>query len=153
MREFDRDMRNNATATRGRPFGPGNPGRPKGARNKATVAIESLLEGEAERLGRKAIDMALAGDTSALRLCLDRIAPVRRGRPVRLPLPDIVTASDVSAAQAAVVAAMARGEITTDEASDVTRVLDALGTVIERRDLEARIAALEEGLPSPLPRR
>lgn len=126
----------------------GNPGRPKGARNKATMAIEALLEGEAEKLGRKAIDMALAGDTTALRLCLDRIAPVRRGRPVRLPLPDIVTTSDISAAQAVVVAAMARGEITTDEASDVTRVLDALGTAIERRDLEARITALEEGLPS-----
>ncbi len=141
--------RNNTRTTRGRPFGPGNPGRPQGARNKATVAVEALLEGEAERLGRKAIDMALAGDTTALRLCLDRIAPVRRGRPVLLPLPDIVTASDVSAAQAVVVAAMARGEITTDEASDVTRVLDTLGAAIERRDLETRIIALEEGLPPP----
>lgn len=142
--------RKSAVTTRGRPFGPGNPGRPHGARNKATVAIESLLEGEAERLGRKAIDMALAGDATALRLCLDRIAPVRRGRSVHLPLPDVVTSSDASVAQALVVAAMARGEITTDEASDITRVLDALGTAIERRDLESRIAALEEGLPPPM---
>jgi hypothetical protein len=141
--------RNYAGNTRGRPFTPGNPGRPHGARNKATVAIEDLLEGEAERLGRKAIDMALAGDSTALRLCLDRIAPVRRGRPIRLPLPDIVTVTDVSAAQTAVVAAMARGEITTDEASDVTRVLAALGTAIERRELEARIAALEAREPKP----
>ena len=38
---------------RGRPFKPGNPGRPPGARNKATQAIEQLAEGHAESLGEK----------------------------------------------------------------------------------------------------
>ena len=42
--------RNNAVNTRGRPFAAGNPGRPKGARNKATLAVEQLLDGEAEAL-------------------------------------------------------------------------------------------------------
>ncbi|WP_342148162.1 DUF5681 domain-containing protein [Methylorubrum sp. SB2] len=37
----------------------GNPnGRPKGARNKATIVVESLLEGEAEALTRRAIELA-----------------------------------------------------------------------------------------------
>ena len=42
-------------------------GRTKGARNRATLAAEALLEGEAEALTRKAIELALAGDPTALR--------------------------------------------------------------------------------------
>jgi hypothetical protein len=66
-------------ARRGFPAGvSGNPaGRPKGSRNKTTLAIEALLEGEAEALTRKAIERALEGDMAALRLCMDRLAPPR----------------------------------------------------------------------------
>ena len=53
-------------------FKKGNPGRRPGSRNKATVSVEALLDGDAEKLTRKAIEMALAGDTVAMRLCLDR---------------------------------------------------------------------------------
>ena len=49
--------------------------RPKGARNRATLAAETLLDGEAEALTRKAVELALAGDTTALRLCLERVLP------------------------------------------------------------------------------
>jgi hypothetical protein len=73
-------MRKNAGRTRGRPFENGNPGRPRGSRNKATVAAESLLEGEAERLTRKAVERALEGDVAALKLCMDRLLPPRRER-------------------------------------------------------------------------
>jgi hypothetical protein len=66
----------------GRPFRPGQSGdpagKPKGARNRATVAAEALLEGEAEMLTRKAIELGLSGDTTALRLCLERLMPPRR---------------------------------------------------------------------------
>src|SRR5258708_8865649 len=78
---------------RGRPFlrgESGNPaGRPMGARHKATVAAEALLDGEAEALTRKAVEMALAGDGTALRLCLDRIIPPRRERPGRFKMPGL----------------------------------------------------------------
>ncbi len=61
----------------------GNPaGKPKGTRHRTTMAIEALLDGEAEALSRKAIEMALAGDGVALRLCLERLLPARRDRPV-----------------------------------------------------------------------
>src|SRR5215469_17150646 len=63
----------------------GNPaGRPPGTRNKATETAELLLEGEAEALTRKAVEKAPAGDPMALRLCLDRLIPPRRGRKVQL---------------------------------------------------------------------
>jgi Family of unknown function (DUF5681) len=55
----------------GRPFEPGqsgNPaGRPKGSRNKATLAVEALLDGEAEEITRKAIELAKKGDLAAIR--------------------------------------------------------------------------------------
>jgi len=61
----------------------GNPhGRPRGARNRATIAAETLLDGEAYALTRKAIDLAKQGDTAALRLCIERILPARKDRPV-----------------------------------------------------------------------
>jgi hypothetical protein len=78
-----------ATKARGRPFELGNPGKPKGARHRATRAVEALLEGEAEALMRRAIEAALGGDTTALKLCLDRVAPALRERPVSFALPPI----------------------------------------------------------------
>ena len=59
----------------------GNPtGKPKGARHKATLAVLELLEGEAKTLSRKAVEMALAGDTTALRLCLERNSTTGKGK-------------------------------------------------------------------------
>src|SRR5215218_6978605 len=73
----------------------GNPaGRPAGARNKATLAVEVLLDGEAETITRKAIELAKSGDITAMRLCLERIIPARKDRPVSFSLPQIQTATD-----------------------------------------------------------
>jgi hypothetical protein len=137
-----------AAKTRGRPFGPGNPGKPKGARHRTTLAVESLLEGEAEKLTRKVIRLALAGDTTALRLCMERIAPLRRGRPVAIALPDVKSATGVTDALAAVVAAMADGIISTEEAAAVAAVIESQRRAIETEQLEARLLAMEERLKS-----
>src|SRR6516225_9710454 len=95
-----------------RPGQSGNPaGKPRGARHRATIAAEQLLAGEARALTRRAIELALTGDTTALKLCLDRIAPVRRGGLVRLMLPEITTPTGVTAAVAEVVAEVAAGRI------------------------------------------
>src|SRR5690348_15838512 len=68
----------------------GNPrGRAAGTRNKATQAAEQLLEGEAEALTRRAVELALEGEAGALRLCLERIIPPRRARPVKLGVPAV----------------------------------------------------------------
>ena len=67
-------MRKNGRNTAGK-FTSDNSGRPRGSRNKATLAIESLLEGQAEALTQTAVHKALEGDSIALRLCIERIAP------------------------------------------------------------------------------
>ena len=135
--------RKNAGTTRGRPFQPGNPGRPKGARHRTTLAIEALLEGEHTKLTRKAIEMALKGDTIALRLCLERLAPARKDSPVRLELPPVRTAKEAVAASTALLESVAAGEVTPDEAGRVMTLLTAHKALIETCDLETRLTELE----------
>lgn len=126
-------------------FAPGNSlgGRTPGSRNKTTIAVEALLEGEHEALTRKAIDKALEGDVTALRLCLDRIAPARRDAPVSFVLPPIASAEDAVKASSAILAAVAAGEVTPDEGARVMSLLTAHKALVETCDLETRIAALE----------
>jgi hypothetical protein len=123
------NSRNNASKTpgrgRGRPFEKGNAGRPRGARNCATIAAEALLDGEAEALTRKAIELALAGDLIALRLCLDRILPPRRERPTTFALPELRSAGDAGAAMAAILTAVASGDTCSGEAAELAKLVDA----------------------------
>lgn len=145
---MEADKRNNALTTAkpsppGKPFGRGNPGRPKGARHRTTVAMEALLAGEGEALTRKAIELALAGDTIALRLCLDRIAPPRKDRHIVFDLPPVVTPADAAKASNALVVAVARGEITPNEAAEVAKVLEVHVRTIEVAEFDARLGALE----------
>lgn len=126
-------------------FAPGNKvgGNRAGSRHRVTRAVEALLEGEHEALTRKAIDKALEGDATALRLCLDRIAPPRRDAPVAFELPPIKTADDAITASSALLVAVSAGEVTPDEAGRVMSLLTAHRQLVETADLEARIAALE----------
>lgn len=119
-------------------------GRPEGSRNKASLAAQTLLEGEAEALTRKAIDLALSGDITALRLCLERLLPPAKGRPVRLNMPDIKTGEDVLRAYSAMLKAMSDAHITPDEASTVASVLDQNRRALETVEIEELIAALEK---------
>ncbi len=136
--------RNNGPNTGGTRFKPGNPGRPAGARHKVTMAIEELLEGEHEALTRKAIEKALEGDMTALRLCLDRIAPPRKDAPISISLPPVSSAADAVVASSALLDAVATGEVTPGEAGPVMALLVSHKAIVEAGDLERRIAALEE---------
>ncbi|GGC34037.1 hypothetical protein GCM10011371_21770 [Novosphingobium marinum] len=130
--------------TRFKPGKSGNPaGKRPGTRHKVTQAVEALLEGEHEALTRKAIEKAMEGDTVALRLCLDRIAPPRKDAPVSFDLPAIRTAGDTVTASSALLEAVAVGEVTPDEAGRLMALLTAHKALVETGDLEARITALE----------
>jgi hypothetical protein len=128
---------------RGR-FAAGNPGRPPGTRHRITRAVEALLEGEAEELTRRAIDQALAGDTVALRLCLERLLPPMRGRTVHVALPAIKTASDGLAALDVVLEAVAEGSITPEEGGAVASLVAEHRKQLEATEFEQRLRRLEE---------
>ena len=105
-------------------FTDGNSGRPKGSRNKATIAIESLLEGQSEALTQVAISKALDGDSVALRLCLDRIAPPMKDKPVIFPLPQMQDAMDASQAAGSVLSVVSEGNLTPIEGTRVMVLSD-----------------------------
>ena len=124
-------------------FGPGNPGKPRGTRHKATRAALALLDGEAEALTRQAVKMALDGDGAALRLCLERIAPPRRDAPVVFDLPRMETARDAATAAGAVLEAVAEGDLTPTEGAHIMGLVETYRRTLETSELEARVAALE----------
>ena len=107
------------------------------------MAVLGLLEGQAEALTQRAVELALAGDTTALRLCLERLAPPRKDNPVEFPIPRLCSAHDAVQAAAAIVQAVAGGELTPLEAAQVMSLIDSFRRTLETSELEVRIAALE----------
>ena len=126
-------------------FSVGNPGKPPGTRHKATRAVLALLDGEAEALTRTAVEMALAGDGTALRLCLERIAPPRRDAPVTFALHAMQSAKDAATAAAAVLESVAVGDLTPTEGAHVMSLVEIYRRTLETTELETRMAALERG--------
>ncbi len=137
---------NNAKSTRGKPFPPGNSGRRPGSRNKRTVIGEKLMADEAESIARAIIDAAKAGDPTGMRICADRIFPVRKGRPQAFGLPPITTADDVGKALDVVLRRVADGDLTTDEGNAIGAMLELKRKAIETDEHERRLAAIEERL-------
>ncbi|WP_128925771.1 DUF5681 domain-containing protein [Bradyrhizobium guangxiense] len=131
-------------STRFKPGQSGNPaGKPRGTRNTTTIALEALLDGQAKALTQKAIDLALAGDIPALRICLDRIMPPRKDRPVTFALPPINTAHDAAKVSSAVLSAVAAGELTPSEAGEISKLIDTWVKAYETAELTERLERLE----------
>jgi hypothetical protein len=130
----------------------GNPaGRPKGTRNRTTLAAEAL-EGQAEAITQKVVEMALAGDLTAARMCLDRILPIRRERRVSFELPPLDSAEDIVKGMKAIAAALASGELSPREAAEIGSFVGWHAKAIEVFDLEQRIALLATTPPTDVSR-
>jgi hypothetical protein len=95
---------------------------------------EALLDNQAKALAQKAIQMALEGDPVALRLCLDRICPPRKDRPVSFPLPRITSAPDAADATA-----VSNGAITPNEAAEISKVIDGFVKAHQVTELDDRV--------------
>ena len=91
----------------------------------------------------KAIKLAKAGDMAALRLCMDRLAPPRKDGPVMFELPTITCAADAVKASAALVAAVAVGDLTPAEAGELGKLIEAYVRALEATDFAARLDNLE----------
>jgi Family of unknown function (DUF5681) len=137
---------NTAKKQRGRPFKAGRSGNPEGRPrgSKATMAVEALLDGDAEDIARKAVEKALEGDMAALRLCLERVLPPRRDRPVVFDLPKIEGVSDALNASSAVLMACAAGTLSPGEAVEITGLISSHVRVLEMTEIETRLTALEK---------
>jgi hypothetical protein len=107
------------------------------------VLLEQLIEGEAEDVTRTLVNAAKAGDMAAIRLVVDRVLPPRKDRPVAFALPRLEKAADVVTANAALVAAVAAGDLTPSEAAELSKVLDGYTRAVEAADIQERLARLE----------
>lgn len=135
--------RKNVANTRGKPFQPGNPGRPRGARNRATLALETLLGNSAEEVAQAVIKAAKSGDTAAARLVLERVLPARKDNPVEVVLPSIDDAAGIVGAGKAILAAVAIGDLTPAEGDALMALVERQRRLIETAEMEERITALE----------
>jgi hypothetical protein len=129
---------------RGRPFKPGNPGRAPGSKNRTTRIAEQLVEGQAEQVVQKALELAQAGNVAALRLVLDRVWPPRKGQPVNVVMPPISTSEDVLLAIASIWTAIRQGALTPDEASALSLVAERSMEIISQQEILKRIEILEK---------
>jgi hypothetical protein len=137
-------MSTDARKVRGRPFQPGNPGRPAGSKNKITQILEQLVEGQAEQLVQKILQQALAGEISSQRMMIDRCMPPRKAQPIKVTIPPIKSSDDALAAIAAICRELGEGRLTPDEITALSSVIGRSIQVIEIQDLERRIKRLED---------
>jgi hypothetical protein len=131
---------------RGRPLAPGNTlgrGRPRGSRNKTTLALQEMLGQHGEALMKKCVVMAMQGDRAAMRVCMERLLPPRKQSPVQFRLPPIRTAAELAKAQARMLEAFSRGQLTPAEAETINNLVESRRRVLETEELERRLQALE----------
>ena|GEM_PF-298967 len=122
----------------------GNPmDRPKGSRNKTTLMAEAIINGHAEALVKKVVQLALEGDLTCLRICLERLVPMKKDAPFEIDLPDISTVANLPKLFAVLTAKLREG-ITPSEARTVMDLAQGVLKVLEVAELEQRISALEE---------
>jgi Family of unknown function (DUF5681) len=123
----------------------GNPkGRPPGSRNAMSLLVEGLLEGEADAIMRAVIEQAKKGEPAAQRLCLERMLPVKRERVVTIDLPPINCPADAKRAMAAIIGAVAQGDLSASEASQISEMINAYLKAWGATDLADRLDQVEQ---------
>ena len=119
------------------------PGRPPGSRNRSTLLAEQFLEGECEKIVRKAVEHAKKGNILAMKLCLERVLPVRKERTIAIDLQPVRNVQDLNVAFQAIVSAVGDGRITPGEAHSLSEVLNVQSRVFGLVDVDRRIQELE----------
>jgi hypothetical protein len=130
-----------AAPSRGRPFAKGNPGRPQGSKNRTTLLLAALPEGEAEALLRKGAKLANAGNVPMLKFLLASFLP--RERLIKVDLPPLEFADDAVDALGHIVRAVSEGRITPSEGAALAALIDSQRRAIETADLVKRMDSLE----------
>jgi hypothetical protein len=129
-------------AIRGRPFQKGNGGRKRGSKNRTSVIAAALVQGEAEELVRKAVELAKNGNIPMLKLLVSPFLP--RERLIKLDLPRMEIADDAVEALAAIALAISEGKISPSEGAALAAVVNYTSSAIEVADVVKRVDMLEE---------
>ena len=133
-----------APKTAFKPGTSGNPaGKPAGTRSKSTQLLLVLMQDGAQKITQAVIEAAQGGDLMAAKIILDRVMPPAKERPVCVDLPDTSTSEGVTAAQNAILQAVATGELLPGEATTLSNIVEAKRRAIETHELAGRITQLE----------
>lgn len=136
------------SGTRGRPFANGNPGGKPGSKNRTTILAAALLEGDAQELVRKAVELAKAGNVVMLKFLLTRTLP--RERPINLDLPRMEFADDAVGALGLIMRAVSEGSISPSEGAALAGIVKPYTEAIDLADVVKRLEALEAQIRGPL---
>jgi hypothetical protein len=119
----------------------GNPaGRKRGTPDRRTQARE-LFAQHREALIDTAVRLALAGDPTALRLCLDRVVPALKPAAEAVTLPELP--QTLAGKGEAILRQLGAGTITPDQAATILAAFAAQARIVEITELEQRVTALE----------
>jgi hypothetical protein len=102
------------------------------------------FEKKQSAFAQKAVDMALAGDTVALKICIDRIFPPRKDRPVTFPLPPINTARDAADVMSSIMNAVAAGQLTPADAAELSKVVPCTVKSFEAAEFAKNLVPLSQ---------
>ena len=130
-------------------FQPGVSGNPKGrgagTKDKRT-ALRQLLVPHQSKLLETLIDFAKAGDMTAMKICMDRLMPPLREDPIHVTIPKIESADDCTKAQAAVLNAVAAGEMLPSEGQVLSGLINAQRLAYETTHLAKQLADIQSDL-------
>jgi Family of unknown function (DUF5681) len=122
----------------------GNPaGRPKGSFSPAAILAEQMLSTHADGIIRKTIEKALDGNSAALRIFWERIAPPTKEEPVVCEFPPLEKVSDSGEFIAAIINAAARGDLVPRQGSEIAKLVDTYLRTVEATTMDARLTELE----------
>ena len=119
-------------------FKKGNPGRPKGSKNRKL----ELLRSNDERLQKKILEMALSGDIGALKIVADRLWPRLRAQAEFVEID--IESDDISIRARKLFNATLTGQISADILRDLLTALYGEAKIIELAEFEERIKSLEQ---------
>lgn len=140
--------------TQFKPGKSGNPaGRPKGIKDRRVALREKLLP-HADQLIEMVTTFAKSGDMAAMKIIMDRLIPPLKEEPIHVAISKIENAVDCTQAQAAVVNAVAAGDMLPSEGQAISNLIEAQRRAFETtelaqqmRDLHEEISKLKEKRP------
>ena len=105
-----------------------------------------FISGRSKHIGpslRNGISLSMHS-LMAIKLCIERLIPLRKDGPICFDLPEMKSADDSAKAMASILRTLANGDITPNEASSVSRIIEAYRKTLETAELEDRLEALEQ---------
>lgn len=122
----------------------------KGHRIHIASVCEKIVSDKAPELVSKTVQAALDGDMTAMRLCMDRVMPVLKNRPVNISIPEINTADDAMKALGQVVKEVAAGVISIDEGNGMIQMINNIREIILQNEDISRMKSYQETIENKI---